>query len=82
MKGGEIMETKTLIKVKIAPLMDEVKIVDIEPNTKTIREAMNLAGVSTTKATDVLLNDEPTDLDTILREDSVVTLLPRVEAGV
>ena len=74
------METDTVIKVKIAPLMGEVKVADVKQGT-SIREAMNTVGISTTKATDILLNDEPVDLDTLLNEDSVVTLLPRVEAG-
>jgi len=75
------METKTTIKVKISPLMDEVRVVEVEPGT-TIRDAINRAEVNLQKATDILLNDEPCSLDTLLNEpDSVVTLLPRVEAG-
>ena len=72
----------TLIHVGIAPLGGEVKYADV-PNGTTIREAFQRAGVSTTKEVDILLNDEPVDLDTILEDltNPMITLLPAVEAG-
>ena len=71
-----------MIHVKIAPLMGEVKEVDVEPGT-TIRDAMGLAGIPTKEGVDVLLDDAPVNLDTILDglTDPIVTLLPAVQAG-
>ena len=74
------METQTAIRVKIAPLMDELKIVDVQPGT-TIRETFGKAGISMKTAQDILLDEEPVDLDAILDRDCVITLLPKVEAG-
>ena len=75
--------TQTLQHVRIGTLMGEVKYADV-PNGTTLREAFLQAGVSTDKeATDILLNDVPVDLDTVLNDlvNPVVTLLPAVEAG-
>lgn len=73
--------TETLIHTGFAPLGGEVKYADVVPGT-TIREAASQAGVSL-KEKDILLNDEPVDVDTVLEEimNPMITLIPAVEAG-
>lgn len=78
--------TGTLIKVKISPLADELREVDVEPGT-TIRQAIDMAGLSRKEVSDILLDEELVDLETRIEFDDpmkrecVITLLPRVQAG-
>jgi molybdopterin converting factor small subunit len=74
------METQAVIRIKVAPLMGEVKNVDVQPGS-TVRETLGKAGISINEPQDILLNDEPVDLETILEENSVITIMPRVQAG-